>query len=180
MQEMWIWSLGREDPLEEDMATHSSIHAWEIPWTEKPCRLQSMGSQRVGHDLGTRQQQQDDNKITRLIAHHLCHSLLVRTMSQVLLICQEKGHTKAWSQRERIALEPVQLTTSTSLLLHVLLLSVFQSLCNFVLPHFSWFTFPSSRYIPPTSHFPLKTFLPFSFQWCLFNTEIFLLAWTKF
>ena len=43
-------SLGREDPLEEEMATHSSILAWEIPWTEDPGKLQSMGSQRVGHD----------------------------------------------------------------------------------------------------------------------------------
>ena len=50
MQEMQIQSLGREDPLEKEMATHSSILAWEIPWTEEPGGLQSMGSQRVGHD----------------------------------------------------------------------------------------------------------------------------------
>ena len=43
-------SLGREDPLEEEMATHSNILAWKIPWTEEPSRLQSMGSQRVGHN----------------------------------------------------------------------------------------------------------------------------------
>ena len=42
MQEMWVRFLGREDPLEEEMATHSSILAWEIPWTEEPGRLQSM------------------------------------------------------------------------------------------------------------------------------------------
>ena len=42
--------LGREDPLEKEMATHSSILAWSIPWTEEPGGLQSMGSQRVGHD----------------------------------------------------------------------------------------------------------------------------------
>ena len=42
--------LGQEDPLEEEMATHSSILAWKIPWTEEPGRLQSMESQRVGHD----------------------------------------------------------------------------------------------------------------------------------
>ena len=45
MQEMWVWSLGREDPLEKEMATHSSILAWEIPWAEEADRLQSMGSQ---------------------------------------------------------------------------------------------------------------------------------------
>ena len=49
MQETWIQSLGREDPLEKGMATHSSILAWSIPWTEEPGGLQSMGSQRVGH-----------------------------------------------------------------------------------------------------------------------------------
>ena len=49
-QEMWVQSLGQEDPLEEDMATLSSILAWRIPWTEEPGRLQSMGFQRVGHD----------------------------------------------------------------------------------------------------------------------------------
>ena len=43
-------SLGQEDPLEKEMATHSNILAWEIPWTEKPGRLQLMGSQRVGHN----------------------------------------------------------------------------------------------------------------------------------
>ena len=45
MQETWVRSLGREDPLEKEMATASSTLAWKIPWTEEPCRLQSMGSQ---------------------------------------------------------------------------------------------------------------------------------------
>ena len=49
-QEMQVRSLHWEDPLEKEMATHSSILAWEIPWTEEPGGLQSMGSQRVGHD----------------------------------------------------------------------------------------------------------------------------------
>ena len=50
IQETWIQSLDGEDPLEKGMATHCSIPAWRIPWTEKPGRLQSMGSQRVGHE----------------------------------------------------------------------------------------------------------------------------------
>ena len=50
MQETWVRSLGQEDLLEKEMATHSSTLAWKIPWTEEPGRLQSMGSQRVGHD----------------------------------------------------------------------------------------------------------------------------------
>ena len=49
VQETWVRSLGWEDPLEKEMATHSSGLAWKIPWTEEPGRLQSMGSQRVGH-----------------------------------------------------------------------------------------------------------------------------------
>ena len=48
--EMWVWSLGREDPLEKKVATHSSIPAFEIPWTEEPGGQQSVGSQRVRHD----------------------------------------------------------------------------------------------------------------------------------
>ena len=49
-QEMQVQSLGWEDPLEEEMATHSSILAWRIPWTEEPGGLQFMGPQRLGHD----------------------------------------------------------------------------------------------------------------------------------
>ena len=50
MWETRVRSLGQQDPLEKEMATHSSILAWKIPWTEEPGRLQSMGSPRVGHD----------------------------------------------------------------------------------------------------------------------------------
>ena len=50
MQETWVQSLDREDPLEKRMTTHSNILAWRIPWTEEPGRLQSMGLQRSGHD----------------------------------------------------------------------------------------------------------------------------------
>ena len=55
---MRIRSLGQEGPLEEEMATHSSILDWEIPWTEEPGRLQSMGSQRVRHNLATKQEEE--------------------------------------------------------------------------------------------------------------------------
>ena len=53
MWETWVQSLGQEDPLEKAVATHSSTLAWKIPWTEEPGRLQSMGWQRVGHDIVT-------------------------------------------------------------------------------------------------------------------------------
>ena len=49
VQKTWVSSLGQEDPVEEEMAAHSSTLVWRVPWTEEPGRLQSMGSQRVGH-----------------------------------------------------------------------------------------------------------------------------------
>ena len=57
MQETWVVSLGWEDPLEMEMATHSSILVWETPWTEESSRLQFMGLQKVRHNLVTKQQQ---------------------------------------------------------------------------------------------------------------------------
>ena len=57
LQETQVLCLGREDPLEKGLAPHSSTLAQRIPWTEEPGRLQSMGSQRVGHNLVTKQQQ---------------------------------------------------------------------------------------------------------------------------
>ena len=53
MQETWVPSLGQKDPLEQKMANYSNILAWKIPWTKEPDGLQSMGLQRVGHDLVT-------------------------------------------------------------------------------------------------------------------------------
>ena len=58
VRETRVRSLGREDPLEKEMAIHSSILAWEIPWTEEPGGLQCMALQRVRHDIVTKQQQQ--------------------------------------------------------------------------------------------------------------------------
>ena len=60
MQEMGVQSLGWEDPLKEEMATHSSILPWKITWTEEPDRLQSIGSQRIRHGLATEQQQHNN------------------------------------------------------------------------------------------------------------------------
>ena len=62
MQETWVQALGQEDPLEMEMATRSSILAWEIPWTEGPGRLQSVGLQRAS----TKQQQMDPSLFTEL------------------------------------------------------------------------------------------------------------------
>ena len=57
MQEMWVQSLGQEDPLEKEMAIHSSVLDWGIPRTEEPGRLQSMGRKRIRHDVEIKQQQ---------------------------------------------------------------------------------------------------------------------------
>ena len=59
MQETQALSLGQEGPLEEEMAAHSSVLAWESPWTEEPGGLQSMGSQRVRHDSATEQRKEE-------------------------------------------------------------------------------------------------------------------------
>ena len=68
MQETWVRSLGQKNPLEYEMATPSSILVWEIPWTEEPGGLQFMGSQRIRHNLVTKQSHMSKNKlqITRL------------------------------------------------------------------------------------------------------------------
>ena len=71
MQEIPVQCLGQEDPLEKEMATHSSILAWEIPWTEEPGRLQSMRSQRVGQDLATKRKQQRVINHTKKNSYHL-------------------------------------------------------------------------------------------------------------
>ena len=59
---MWVQSLGQEDPLEKEMATHSSLLPWETPWTRAPGGSQSMGSQGVRHDLATKQQQREPGR----------------------------------------------------------------------------------------------------------------------
>ena len=81
MQETRVQSLGREDPLEKEMATHSSILAWRIPWTEKPGELQSTGSQRVGHDCAT------SISLSRSLVG--ARRMLVFTVEQVFLLPRE-------------------------------------------------------------------------------------------
>ena len=68
---MLVRSLGREDPLEEGMTSHSSILAWEIPWTEEPGGLQTMGSQRIGHDWA--------------IKHSMAHVIILYKLDLILI-----------------------------------------------------------------------------------------------
>ena len=78
MQKTQFQSLGWEDPLEKEMAIHSSILAWEIPWTEEPGRPESMGSQKVGHDRGTNTHTHThtESKLTSSLALTLTFRLL--------------------------------------------------------------------------------------------------------
>ena len=64
---MWVQFLSQEDPLEKEMATHSSILVWEIQWIEKSSQLQSMGLERVGHNLATKQKQQQTTRFYTII-----------------------------------------------------------------------------------------------------------------
>ena len=92
MQEIWVQPLGWEDPLEMEIATHSSILAWEIPWTEEPNGLQSMESQRVGHNLVIKQQHSNTYDVLTLLGLDLYFSddlLMLSTFSCTcwLFIC---------------------------------------------------------------------------------------------
>ena len=68
-QEMHVRSLDWEDSLEKEMATHSSMLAWEIPWTEEPGGLQSMGSQRFVHDIATKQQHEYGRNLRKILQY---------------------------------------------------------------------------------------------------------------
>ena len=82
MRETWAQSLGQEDPLEKKMATHSGTLAWKIPWTEDLVRLQSMGSQRVGHDWATSLTFSGPHKLERLTGLHVVWFLVEVIISQ--------------------------------------------------------------------------------------------------
>ena len=79
MRDTRVLFLGWEDPLEKEMATHSNILAWEIPWTAEPCGLQSMGSQRIGHNRATEQEESIVNSPTNLF-HSVLSDNFIREM----------------------------------------------------------------------------------------------------
>ena len=95
MRETRVWSLGREDPLEKEMATHSSILAWRIPWREEPGRLQSMGSQRVGHDWETSLHFTDTCTIQKHVWLLFFSIFMILPLFQICCSCQ-------WYQSSRL------------------------------------------------------------------------------
>ena len=85
MQGTWVRSLGQDDPLEKEVATHSSVLTWEIPWTEEPGGLQPLGLQRVGHHLVNKQQQiRPIVSIYVIISHHLWEGIDKVSLSIIL------------------------------------------------------------------------------------------------
>ena len=84
MRETWVRSLGQEDPLEKEMVTHSSILACRIPWTEKPGRLQSTGSQRVRHDWAT-----SLSLSIKLTANSLIFSVEIKVILKLMSLCED-------------------------------------------------------------------------------------------
>ena len=92
MRETWVQSLGWEELLEKEMATHSSILAWKIPWTEKPGRQQSMGSQRVGHDWAT-SHKSTILQLKKIIIFKISHPLkVVKEDSKEYMVAQTLKH----------------------------------------------------------------------------------------
>ena len=100
-QETQVWPLGREDPLEKEMATHSSILAWKIPWTEECGRLQPMGSQRVGHDLSNFTFFHFGLTVPWYTLHHIAHNNLLHFCFHV---CVPTGLQVLWGQGPLILL----------------------------------------------------------------------------
>ena len=94
MQETWVRSLGREDLLEKEMAIHSSTIAWKIPWIEEPGRLQSTGSQRVGHDWATSLTYLLTNRWSCVWCHQYRTSWVPRATPAVLTgLYSPRGHS---------------------------------------------------------------------------------------
>ena len=102
MQETWVQSLGREEPLKKGMATHSSILAWRIPWPEKPGWLQSTGSRRVRHYWATNSQKQKKKKSYQAIKHMeetlMCITNWEKPIWKSYILC-DSNYTTSWKSK---------------------------------------------------------------------------------
>ena len=101
MQETWVRPLVWEDPLEKEMATHSSIPAWRIPWTEEPGGLQSAGSQRVGHDWATSHTHKELTNIVKLLLIQFHIVWILSVFSQCRVSESLFMHTMHWRRKWR-------------------------------------------------------------------------------
>ena len=101
MWETWVRSLGQEDPLEKGMETHSSIHAWKIPWTKEPGGLQSMGSQRTGQDWVTSLHYNHNNQQINL--WRILGQLMKIVLVPICFFLERRRRTNTWlgSRRPR-------------------------------------------------------------------------------
>ena len=90
MQETWVWSLVQEDYLEREMTAHSSILTWEIPWTEEPGGLQSIGLQRVRQDLVTEQQLTSRRRGFNVVKDYLKTPGITVTRGKNIKICTDE------------------------------------------------------------------------------------------
>ena len=102
MQETWVQFLGQEDPLEQEMSTHSSTLDWEVPWTEKPGGLQSMASQRVGHD-GANEDVSTHN--TKIIHQHVQSIILLQEDFQPAQLTTVSNYLKTHYKGEGLILD---------------------------------------------------------------------------
>ena len=104
IQEMQVRALGQEGPLEEEMATHSSILTWKIPWTEKPGGLESMGLQRVGHDWARAHARTHTHTSYPSPAPHTIHTehLIIQEFKLQGKIISRNGQHNSWGNKERL------------------------------------------------------------------------------
>ena len=98
MQETWVLSLNWEDPLKKERTTHSSILAWEIPWTEEPVKVQSMGSKIVGHHFATKQQQQQSIYMNMYLEEVQHRAFKYWTVSSILFFLAWKNKNRQYGR----------------------------------------------------------------------------------
>ena len=132
MRETWVWSLGREDALEEDMATHSSVLAWRVPWTEEPGGLQSTGSPRAGHDWATNSfisrgaeilpaswsKVQNINNRSNIVRNSVRTFQMIRTQTHTKKICKKIEKEKTLMQITLLVVEVQSLSHAQGLWPH--------------------------------------------------------------
>ena len=153
MWETWVWFLSWEVPLEEGMATHWSILTWRIPWTEELARLQSMKSQRVGHDWATKHSTAHRPVLQYFIPNRKNH--WNPQVGQMRITCEILKYTDFWCLPQTIKSESLKWDPGISILRSNLFASIYESrsvVSDSLQPHgllqariLEWVVFPFSR-----------------------------------